>query len=297
MTAARASVPPLIYVAFAIWGGNWVAFKAAEGAGVPALEFAALRADRAALALLAFVLATRRSLRVPRPLTGAVAGSALTTIAFFALSYEGAIRLSGALASLLANSSPLFAVILAVTMLRERVTRENLGGLAISALGLLVIASPALVDRSFDVRGMGVVLLGSIALAFNTVYMRRAAVIDPLVGNTYQFIGAGIALTAIAAAFGTLRPVPPVVPAWASLLYVTVLGSAISYGIWSRCLDRIGAARAGSMIFLVPVAGHLWAWTILREPVVPIEVIGATIVTLGTIFASRAPKAPNLVVA
>jgi len=282
----------------ALWGGTWVAVKVAEGAGLGPFAFAAVRALPAGV-LLALLAAAGGRLRVPeREDLPALGGMAVTTAVFFGLTFLGAQRLSGALSSLLANSSPLFAVALAAFIERERVDARAVLGTALGAVGVIIIALPAIRAAPGDLLAMATMLLGAFALSFNVIAMKRASHLDPVMANAAQMVGAGGVLAIIALALGEIHPVTLDGAAWWSIAYVSLAATALAYVIWSRVLAVMPVARASALLFLVPVFGHVWSWLFLREPVVPTEVLGAAVAVAGIALAAggaaRAGATPPL---
>ncbi|TAM58854.1 DMT family transporter [bacterium] len=274
---------------FALWGGTWVAVKVAEGAGLGPFAFAAARALPAG-AVLAFLAALGGRGRPPaRGDYAALSAMALTSALFFGLTFWGAQRLSGALSSLLANSSPLFAVVLAAVLEHERVRWGAVAGVALGALGVAIIALPALRDAPGDLVAMGVMLAGALALSFNVVAMKRTSHVDPLLANAAQMLGAGVILAIVAGFSGELHGVQLGAAAWWSIAYVSLAGTALAYVIWSKVLALLSVARASALLFLVPVFGHLWSWIFLHEAVEPLEVVGAAVAVLGIALAAGSP--------
>ncbi|MDE2573574.1 MAG: DMT family transporter [bacterium] len=270
----------------ALWGGTWVAVKLVEGAGVGPLAFAAVRALLAGAALAVAVLAMRRGVRIERHDLPTLAAMAVTSALFFGLTFVGAERLPGGLSSLLANASPLFAVVLAALLEHERVDARAIAGVMLGAAGVAVIALPEMAAGPGDLVAMGVMLLGALALAFNVVAMKRATHLDPYVANAAQMSGAGVLLAVGSLLGGQWRGLPVNGEMVAAALYVGLAATALGYVLWSYALSSLSVARASALLFLVPIFGHVWAWSILREPVVPAEVLGAAIAVVGIALAA-----------
>ncbi|TAM88618.1 DMT family transporter [bacterium] len=284
----------IVLLPCALWGGTWVAVKVAEGAGMGPFAFAAARALPAGIVLALLTALSGRWQRPPREDRAALVAMMLTTALFFGLTFLGAERLSGGLSSLLANASPLFAVVLAAVLEHERVHRNAVAGVLLGALGVGVIAIPALREAPGDLLAMGIMLVGALALAFNVIAMKRASHLDPLLANAAQMTGAGIVLTVAALAFGELRAVHLDGATLWAIAYVSLVATALAYVVWSRALTVLSVARASVLLFLVPVFGHVWSWVFLHEPVVPVEVLGAAIAVAGIALAAGGTAAPAL---
>ncbi|HVA35995.1 MAG TPA: DMT family transporter [Candidatus Dormibacteraeota bacterium] len=282
----------------ALWGGTWVAVKVAQAAGLGPLWFAALRSLPAGVILAALAALAGRFRLPDREDLPALAAMAVTTALFFGLTFLGAQRLSGALSSLLANSSPLFAVALAALIDHEPVDALAVGGVVLGAVGVVIIALPALAGAPGDLVAMGTMLLGALALSFNVIAMKRASHLEPMVANAAQMLGAGVILGVVALASHEVLPLRPDLATVGAVAYVSLLGTAFAYVLWSRALVLLSVSTASAMLFFVPVFGHVWSWVFLHEPVVPSEVLGAAIAVAGiglaAAGAARAGVTPPL---
>ena len=58
---------------------------------------------------------------------------------------------------------------------------------------------------------------------------------------------------------------PVSAPAWGSAVAVGVLSTGFAYALYYRLIQRIGAARAVTVTYLVPPAAVAWAWSPLGE--------------------------------
>ena len=77
---------------------------------------------------------------------------------------------------------------------------------------------------------------------------------------------------------------PP--PAWtagaiAGTVYLGVVITALGYGVWNWCLERVGAARVAAFVNVQPLAGALLGVWWLREPLTPFLVVGGVLIVAG----------------
>ncbi|MGH7708272.1 MAG: DMT family transporter [Vulcanimicrobiaceae bacterium] len=285
----------MLVTSVALWGGTWVALKIAEAGGMPPLEFATMRALPAGCALLAVAVAVRAPLAGIREYWRTLLGMTVSTAFFFGLGAYGAQRLPGGLSSLLGNTAPLFIVIVAATVFRERIAARAAAGVAIGFLGVAIIALPSLSGAGGDLAGIGELLLGSFALAFNTIWSKRAAHLNPIVANAAQMLGAGLALLIVAVAAGQFPAIPARADQIVPIVYVSVCATAFASVIWLLALRSVSAAAGGSMMLLVPVFGHLWSRIFLHERIDPIELLGAAVALAGiglTLLPGRPSRVP-----
>jgi drug/metabolite transporter (DMT)-like permease len=78
--------------------------------------------------------------------------------------------------------------------------------------------------------------------------------------------------------------------AWGSAIAIGVLCTGYAFLLYYRLIQRIGAARAATVTYLVPLFGAAFAWLFLGEPVTP-AMLAAGLLILGSVaFSQRAPK-------
>jgi drug/metabolite transporter (DMT)-like permease len=79
-------------------------------------------------------------------------------------------------------------------------------------------------------------------------------------------------------AFATWPTQAIAAPAWGSAIALGLVCTGFAYALYFRLIQRIGAARAATVTYLVPLFGVTWAWIVLGEPLtLPMAVAGALI--------------------
>jgi drug/metabolite transporter (DMT)-like permease len=79
-------------------------------------------------------------------------------------------------------------------------------------------------------------------------------------------------------------PVPT--GSWLAALALGVLCTGTAYAFYFRLLQRIGATRASTVTYLVPLFAIAWAWLLLGEPPTLEMAIAATLI-LGSVALSQ----------
>jgi drug/metabolite transporter (DMT)-like permease len=69
-----------------------------------------------------------------------------------------------------------------------------------------------------------------------------------------------------------------------------VLSTGLAYAFYFRLIQRIGAPRAATATYLVPLFGVGWAWMFLGEALTPTMAIAGAII-LGSVIFSQKRKA------
>jgi drug/metabolite transporter (DMT)-like permease len=87
---------------------------------------------------------------------------------------------------------------------------------------------------------------------------------------------AAVFISPLALATWPSTPIPA--RSWLCAVLLGVMCTGIAYAVYYRLINRIGAPRASTVTYLVPLFGVLWAWLALGEPpTVTMAVAGALI--------------------
>ena len=81
------------------------------------------------------------------------------------------------------------------------------------------------------------------------------------------------------------RVTPPPV-AWVAVAGLAIPCTALAYLLYFWLIARLGAARAISVTFLIPVFGMAWGFVFLGEAVTPVMLMSCAVVLAGTALAS-----------
>lgn len=223
----------------------------------PPFHFAALRAALAGAALCLLAASRRRPFpfRARLWLWLAVAGLGATTTGFYGMFFGGS-RVSPGIATVVANTQPLIAAVLAFVVLRERLGRIQWLGLFVGFAGIATIAAPALgTDQaSSSLAGYVYVLLAAGGVAVGNLAIKRVAgEVDAFVGMGVQLLIGAIPLFVLA---GLLeRPsVDMAAPTFIGVLVVISLaGTSLAFVLWCTALRYVQLSRANAFSFLTPL--------------------------------------------
>lgn len=262
----------------------------------PHLSFATLRALVAgsALALLAALLG-RPMPRGLRTWFGLAAIGLGTTSLGYVGMFHAAEFVSPGLATVIANSQPLIAAILAHFFLCERLRPKQRLGLLLGFLGIIIISLPQLGGggRTGFTLGLAYVILAASGVAFGNVLMKAfGGRVDPLVAMAAQSLFGAIPLAAAA----LLREQPSAI-AWSpafmvSLLGLALFGTALGYWLWFTLLGRIPLSRANAFTFLTPFIGFAMGVAFFGERPGLAAIIGLSLAAVGIVLVERGGLQP-----
>jgi drug/metabolite transporter (DMT)-like permease len=78
--------------------------------------------------------------------------------------------------------------------------------------------------------------------------------------------------------------IPPA--SWFSAVMLGVLCTGLAFVMYYRLIARIGASRASTVTYLIPLFGVGWAWLLLGEPLTPTMAIACAVI-LGSVAMSQ----------
>ncbi|MCR5878663.1 DMT family transporter [Phenylobacterium sp. J367] len=263
-------VPPMALV---FW--RWVAAFAI----VSAVAWRHVRKDRAELIR-----------RWPTVLALAATGVA----SFGALLYVGLQRTTALNTLVVQAAIPPLIMLFAWLFLRERTTRWQVGGVAVSLLGVLVVLSRG---RPWDLLHLGlnagdaVVLFGVVLYAVYSLILRRRPQVHPM-SLLWATFGAAILLLApfYAAELIAGRHMTLNAPTLLGVAYVAIFPSFLAYLFFNRGVELIGAARASQYLHLQPVFGAVLAVLLLGEAFHLFHAAGLALIGAGILLSSWRPK-------
>ncbi|HEY6101299.1 MAG TPA: DMT family transporter [Anaeromyxobacter sp.] len=265
------------------WGYSWVAVKIATRDASP-FAVAALRAGLGAVALFAFLAATRRPLR-PTPFVPTLVYGLLQT-AGFTLAQTAAVSVSGAgKVAVLAYTMPFWLALLAWPLLGERLAGPRWVALALAGAGLGLVVTP--LDRASmtgNVLGVSAGLVWAVSAVW-VVRLRKAGAYDILSLTAWQMVWGAAALAAVAlAAPWHVRWTAPFV---ASIAFLAVVATALGWALWLFVLARLPASVAGVASLATPVVGVLAAAVQLHETPTPRELMGIACIVVALVVNAR----------
>jgi drug/metabolite transporter (DMT)-like permease len=273
-----------------LWGLPYFLIKVAIADFSP-LAVVAGRITIAALVLLP-VAALRGTLTALRGRLRTVALLAVLHIVVpFLLITYGETHISSSLTGLLIAIEP---VAIAVLMSRaEPLTPGRVVGLALGFTGVAVLVGVSVSGDRLGLLGAGMVLVAALSYALATILVqRRAADLPPeaLAGGTTAISAVLLAPFAVFA-----LPDQPVRPqAWASLVALGVLCTAVALLAFYRLVSLAGSNRAGLVTYLNPVVAVLLGVALLDEHVGVSTVAGFALVAAGCWLSTRPAAIPAL---
>jgi drug/metabolite transporter (DMT)-like permease len=279
-----------------LWGGTFVFVEAAIRE-LPPLTIVALRVGLAAFALDLLLAVLGRRLPLRRRALAAFLGMGLLNNAIpFSLLVWGQLAVTGGLAAILNATTPLFTVLAASALTDdERAGPSRLLGVAVGLAGTVVVVGPeALLDAGDALLPQLACLAAALAYALAGIFGRRfrRLGIPPLETAAGQVTASSLVMIPLALALDRPWTLPgPATEAWAAVVGLALLSTALAYVIYFRILAVAGAVNLLLVTFLIPVAALGLGAGLLGEPVVTREILGMAVIGAGlALIDGRLPR-------
>jgi drug/metabolite transporter (DMT)-like permease len=287
----------LLTVAAVFWSGNHIVGRA-MGGHVPPLAVSALRWLIPAILMWPWVRphlahdwpAIRAHWKIMLWL-GLTGGALFTSLQYVGLQYTSALNVS-----VLNSLVPVLIVATGALTFRDHVSMRQIGGIALSSLGVLAIIAhgrfETLLDLSFN-WGDLIILFNMVVFSVYAACLRLLPKIHPL---SFLFVLAILSTTITvpfalweAEAGARLRFDLLTV---ASIAYVSFFPSLVAFAAWNRGVELIGANRSGPFLHLVPICTALVGGAVLGEHLAAYHVAGFVLIIAGVWLASKRGAPP-----
>jgi drug/metabolite transporter (DMT)-like permease len=279
-----------------IWGASFLLIKVAVQDMSPSV-LVLIRSASGALTMGAYLALTRRlpdRVSWRRHLPAFAWMAILSGVVPWTAINWGEIYISSGLTSILNATTPIWIALFAFWVTpQERPTSLNYAGILVGFAGTVILVGPDLARHGINATALGTfaVLLGAASYAAAGLYQRRKlAGVDP-----YQATLGQIALTAIIVLPLTLPTIGQTqirpLSLGAALLLGTA-GSAVAYVLYYYLLNALGATRASTVTYLLPVTAVVWGVLLLHETVTIPIVVGMVVIFTGIFLTSRRRTRP-----
>lgn len=266
----------------AIWGASFLFMRVAapELGPVPLVE---VRLILGALVLAPLLWRARAQLTRTHWWRFVLVGALSSAIPFvlFAWAAERAPAGIGAIANSL---TVLFTALVAFVAFGEPIGTRRAIALVAGFVGVVVLASGRTAGAEVGLAALAGTL-ASLGYGIAANLLKRW-----FTGLPSGAVAAGtlICSTIMVAPFAALSwPAAPVsATSWACAVALGVLCTGLAYAIYFRLNYRIGATRAATSTYLVPLFGVGWAWLLLDEPLTPTMAISGALI-LGSVILSQ----------
>jgi drug/metabolite transporter (DMT)-like permease len=270
-----------------------VAWRRIDPVAFTAIRFLAMVAISVGVLMFA-----RERVKLRRADLPAIAASGLAGyFAYQMLFILGLDRTTAVASAILVSTHPLFAVLFAWLLGRERPTRRQMLGIGVAFLGVAVFlkAWDALGTATWgDLLSLGAAAAFGAYGVINQPLSKRYPSRE-LMAYTLAIGGGLVALLGVPAMvgqdWGAARPVD-----WLILVFSAIGPVYVAYALWNWAIHRRGIARTTVYAFAVPVVAAALAVAFLGETIHPEQVAGGLMVVAGLVLTRLPPRRPRAAV-
>lgn len=277
-----------------LWGGTFIAGRLL--AGMDAASGAFLRFVAATLFLTAVTLHQEGKLTLaPREQWGPVLFLALTGVFFYNICFLWGLQtVPAGHASLIIACIPAIIALSSAVLFKERLTPLKLLGVALSITGAMTVISQGNPLAVLEHAGLGdLIIFGCVVswVAYTLMGKKVMGTMTPLAAVTWSCILGSLMLLPVALATGLAGELARASAGeFAGCAYLGVCGTGLGFTWYYQGIQRLGAARAGIFINLVPVNAVTMGWLLLGEPVGMSLVAGAGLIITGVYLVNKPPR-------
>jgi drug/metabolite transporter (DMT)-like permease len=199
--------------------------------------------------------------------------------------------ISPSAASLIIATIPVFTLIFATILLKERITKNIAVGISLSLFGVIIIALTGTAGNPFEISYLSAAV---------------AVLISAFVGAFYTIAGkkllerySALSLTVYAFLFGSLGLIPFLSPSlitevaamtwkgWGAVLFLAFLPTVVGYVLWYVVLEVKTASEISVFLYFIPVLSTVISYFLLHDAITFLFIAGATLVILGLVIVNR----------
>jgi drug/metabolite transporter (DMT)-like permease len=248
----------------------------------------------ASLALMAFLVAPRGTLRYTRSQAWSLLGIGLVGYGFsLGFQFFGTRLSTAANGALITSASPAFILIFAYWLLREQLTKARMAALTLATVGVVIVVfDPNEVRLGADVFWGNLALFGAaVTWGLYSVQAKQATTtglnsvaISALAPAGGLAVAVPLAAWELTLGGETVKAITPGIVG--GVLFLGIVSTAIAVYLWTKAFEILEASVASLLFFAQPVVGAILSAWLLKEPLGAQFFGGGAMILLGVLLAS-----------
>ncbi|HVW68470.1 MAG TPA: DMT family transporter [Steroidobacteraceae bacterium] len=272
----------------AIWGGSFLFMRVATADFGP-FALVEVRLALGAIVLLPFFWRARAQF-TPHLWLHFAWISAINSAVPFALFAWGAERAPAGIGAITNATTVMFAALIAFLFYGEKIGARRAIGLLGGFAGVAILASGKVAGASVwpaALAGTGASLMYGIGV---NVIRRHLHGVPASAVASATLLCASVLMAPLAIYTWPRKPIPSL--SWACVVLLGVLCTGIAFALYYRLILRVGASRAATVTYLIPLFGVVWAWLLLGEPLTPSMAISGAMILGGVALNQQRTRSP-----
>jgi drug/metabolite transporter (DMT)-like permease len=247
------------------WGTTWVTMRVALQEIPPfSMRVATLLLGAVVLTIAARVQARSLVIKSRRTWAHICVASLFNIVAFSVFTPFAQLAAETSRVAIMVYTMPIWAAMLAMPILGERMTATRLTALGLCVAGMTILIAPLM---AMDIPvGIFLAIAAAVSWAAGTVYLKWAKLEgDPMAITIWQLVFGFFVIAVCVPLFeGSLQLNASGWPLFA-LIYSGIIGSGLCYFLWFGVVQRLPASTAALGILSSPVIGVITAMIVLAE--------------------------------
>ena len=278
-----------LFTLAALWGASFLFMRIASPA-FGAINTAFFRVALGFIGLLFMLILLKRPLNFAGKLGPSLLLGTINSGIPFLMYCLAAKWLSAGYSAILNATTPLMGVLLGITFFHEAISAKKLSGMALGFCGIIAITAVGeLPSLRAAAAGVACCLTATACYALAGFLTRRWIAgrggLDAALVALGSQMGASLFLLPVfiysLATGPTINWRQP--DAWASVIALGTLCTALAYILYFRLIADIGPLRSLTVTFLIPPFAVLWGYLALGETVSVGYLAGAAVVCIGVL--------------
>lgn len=256
------------------WGTTWVTMKISLEE-IPPFSMRVGTLSLGAMVLTSFARFQGRTLAIAsrRTWVHICMASLFNIVAFSVFTPFAQLAAETSRVAIMVYTMPIWAAMLALPILGERLTATRTVALALCIAGMIILITP-LAGLGIPV-GIMLALAAAVSWAAGTVYLKWAKLEgDPMAITIWQLVFGGVVIAICVPLFeGTLH-LNAGARSLFGLVYSGIIGSGLCYFLWFGIVRRLPASTAALGVLASPVIGVITAMIVLGDRPTSYDAIG-----------------------
>ncbi len=269
-----------------LWGSSYIFMKVISPVFGPVLV-SSLRLLLASLFLLIYMLVSRKKISFKGNILFFIFVGVVNSAIPFVLYAFAALHIDASLSGTLNSSSPMFGALFGFIILKNRFDTRQILGLIVGFLGVIIVSSTSFGTGTVEaVISVFACLLASACYGLAGTYVKkRNKDVDATTLSLGTLFFAGLFLLPFSFFYKISLDIQ--VSHILYLLFFAIMCTSVPYILYYKLLREVGAVKALTVTYLIPLFTVLWSYIFLAERAGWNVFVGLVIILTGVGLLSK----------